>query len=384
MPRTRKPSYLLHKPTGQARVRIDGRDHYLGAYGSPESRDRYERFVSEWLFRNSDATRAALTIGDLGLLYLRHVEQHYRKNGRVTSEVACVRVALRYLMDECRATKVAEFGPRLLKRIRQRMIEDGVVRVSLNRHIGRIRRMVKWGVAEEHVAPQILTGLQAVAGLQRGRTAAVESEPVRPVSEAHIDVVRPFVSRQIEALIDLQRLTGARPGEILGIRGFDLDRSGDVWEFVPESHKTEHHGRRRVIFIGPQAQAVLTPFLKSDPQAYLFSPREARAEFEARRRKSPAVLTSPSSSPAGPSLRWRPGAHYNEHAYRTAIHRGCDRAGIPRWNPNQLRHNAATLLRREFGLEAARTILGHASAVTTEIYAEADHERARTIIRSVG
>lgn len=31
MPKTlRKPAYLLHKPTGQARIRIDRKDHYLG------------------------------------------------------------------------------------------------------------------------------------------------------------------------------------------------------------------------------------------------------------------------------------------------------------------------------------------------------------------
>ena len=34
------PSYLLHKATGQARVRIDGRDHYLGEFGSDQSRIR--------------------------------------------------------------------------------------------------------------------------------------------------------------------------------------------------------------------------------------------------------------------------------------------------------------------------------------------------------
>jgi hypothetical protein len=37
MSKKRKPSYLLHKATGQARVRIDGKDEYLGEYGSLES-----------------------------------------------------------------------------------------------------------------------------------------------------------------------------------------------------------------------------------------------------------------------------------------------------------------------------------------------------------
>ena len=35
------PSYRLHKPTGRAVVTIDGRDHYLGKHGTPESLRHY-------------------------------------------------------------------------------------------------------------------------------------------------------------------------------------------------------------------------------------------------------------------------------------------------------------------------------------------------------
>lgn len=34
---------------------------------------------------------------------------------------------------------------------------------------------------------------------------------------------------------------------------------------------------------------------------------------------------------------------------------------VPHWHPHQLRHNAATALRREHGIEVARVILGHRS-----------------------
>ncbi len=47
------------------------------------------------------------------------------------------------------------------------------------------------------------------------------------------------------------------------------------------------------------------------------------------------------------------------------------------WHPHQLRHNAATDLRRQFGIEATRVVLGHASAVTSEIYAEMDSAKKR-------
>jgi len=72
MPRQRRrPMYTLHKPTGQARVRIDGRDFYLGEHGSQESRDCYDELISEWLTRQ-DVGRLTITIDGLALLYLEH------------------------------------------------------------------------------------------------------------------------------------------------------------------------------------------------------------------------------------------------------------------------------------------------------------------------
>ena len=64
--------------------------------------------------------------------------------------------------------------------------------------------------------------------------------------------------------------------------------------------------------------------------------------------------------------------------------RACEAAGVPLWHPHQLRHSRATDLRRQFGIEAARVTMGHASLDATEIYAEADVERSRQIALEVG
>jgi len=50
-----------------------------------------------------------------------------------------------------------------------------------------------------------------------------------------------------------------------------------------------------------------------------------------------------------------------------AIRYGSQKAKVPNWHPNQLRHNAATSLRKEFGLDVARVILGHSSPAVTEV-----------------
>ena len=70
--------------------------------------------------------------------------------------------------------------------------------------------------------------------------------------------------------------------------------------------------------------------------------------------------------------------------YAQAIARGCLRAGMPRWTPNQLRHTAATTLREQSGLEAAWAVLGHDRPDTTLIYAERQQSLARDIAMNVG
>lgn len=79
-----------------------------------------------------------------------------------------------------------------------------------------------------------------------------------------------------------------------------------------------------------------------------------------------------------------PREHYDDESYCQAVERGCKRAGVPKWTPGQLRHNAGTAIRREYGLEAARLILGHRSAVTSEIYAKKDMAEAIRIMQEIG
>jgi integrase len=54
------------------------------------------------------------------------------------------------------------------------------------------------------------------------------------------------------------------------------------------------------------------------------------------------------------------------------------------WHPHQLRHNAATFIRKEFTLETARIILGHHNAAVTEVYAERGEQEAIEAITKVG
>jgi integrase len=394
MSSVRLPKYRLHKGSGQAVVTLSGRDFYLGPYHSSTSRTEYDRLTAEWLAhgRRTPGHRGYagdLSVNELLAAYWQYAQSYYVKGGEPTSELSYIRVALHYLRGLYGQTPVAELGPLALKAVRQCMIDSDVSRGVINGCVGRIKRVFKWGVANELMPPDVHHGLAAVDGLREGRSEARETEPIRPVPDAHVDAVKPPVSRQVWAIIELQRLTGMRPGEVILMRACDLDMSGSLWTYTPTTHKTIHHGHARIIDLGPKAQQSIRPFLTHDLLAFLFSPAEAEAERSAAKHALRRTTMTPSALRRWELARRRrrrrpPGDRYTTASYRRAIQRACRGAGVPEWHPHQLRHTFATRVRRDFGLEAARLMLGHSSMVVTQVYAEQDRQAASQIAAKVG
>ena len=261
------------------------------------------------------------------------------------------------------------------------MIEQGWARTWVNSQVGRVKRLFKWSVAHELVPATVYHALATVDGLRRGRSEARETEDVTPVPEAHIEAVRPWLSQPVGALIDLQLLTGTRPGELLQLRPCDVDRASNVWTYRRADHKTAHHGHARVIYFGPRAQAILKRFFDRPPHVPMFSPREANAEQHA---KGTRGRRRPNQKPSTRLTNRRIRDTYDRDSFRRAIHRACDKAEIPRWSPGRLRHNAGTFVRKEFGLEAAQIILGHKRADVTQLYAEINAAKAVEIAAKIG
>jgi len=407
MPHLRTPSYRRHKATGQAVVTLNGRDHYLGKHGTAASRREYDRLIGEWLARGRQlpSTREsdALTVTELIRAYWRHVKAYYLKNGRPTSEQAGIRLALRPLKRMYGHTPARDFGPLSLKAVRDVMVREDWSRGFVNKQVGRLKRVFRWAVENELVPSTTYQGLQAVVGLRRGRSEARETEPVTPVADEHVEAIRPFVSSQVWAMIELQRLTGMRPGEVVSMCGCDVDTTGKLWVYRPGSHKTQHHGKTRTIYLGPRAQKIVQAFLTPDLSAYLFSAREGDSEHRAIRRAMRQTPLSCGNRPGTNRKRRpkrKPRNHYTVDSYRRAITRACDEADaaakrernlpadaprvVPKWHPHQLRHSCATRLRKEYGIEAARVVLGHASSAVTEVYAATDQGKAREIMAKIG
>ena len=122
----------------------------------------------------------------------------------------------------------------------------------------------------------------------------------------------------VATLVKLQLLTGARGGELFRLRTVDIDRKDDVWKYRPTAHKTSHHGHRRTIYFGPKVQAVLTPILKLDLQAYLFTPAEAvewRNARQAKQRKTPLTPSQHSRGAEAAKRQRKLHLFYNRDSY---------------------------------------------------------------------
>ena len=420
----RFPALGRHKATGRAVVRIDGRDFYCGAFGTPEAQRAYESLIAQWIAggrRMPSAAESGLTIAQLAAAFIRHADAYYRDAaGQPTGEAGNIRVALRPLIALFAALPAEKFGPLKLAAVRERLIAEGICRAKVNSHAGRIRRMFRWGVAQELIPAGVLHGLAALAGLRAGRSNAKETVPVLPVADAVVEATLPHLSNVVRAMVRVQRLCGKRPGEVVRMTTGEIDRSGDVWSYRPARHKGDWLGKARVVALGPRAQAVLRPFLRDDvPDAPLFAPAAALAEHRSKQsavRKTPASCGNKPGSNRKTTPQRAPRERYDTQTCGRAIVTACERAfGMPAelrpririageaieqcrarraqaatwrkkhcWAPNQLRHAAAPEARQRDGLEAAQLLLGHARADVTQVYAERDEARAAELARKYG
>jgi integrase len=402
------PKYRRHKASGQAVVTLNGDDFYLGPHGSKVSHLEYDRVVGEWIQngrRPSRGNASDLAVVEIINAYRKFADGYYVKNGQRTREAEIITHTLKRFVQPLYGRVLAvDFGPCALKNVREKMLEAGHSRSVINKNVDRIRRMFRWAASEEMIPVTVFQALSTLPGLRKGRTTAREPKPVLPVAESLVEATLPHLPKIVADMVRFERLTGCRPGEVCQLRPGDIDRTREVWAYRPGSHKTEHHDRERVIFVGPKAQAVILPYLLRDAAAYCFSPAESMQGMRDARRTARRTPLHYGNRP-GTNRKVRPQrtpkVQYTKDSYARAIRRGVDKANktiledakefqidnpvlLAYWAPNRLRHTRATEVRRTYGLEAAQVILGHAKADVTQVYAERDMALAAKIMGEVG
>lgn len=395
-PRNLVPTYLRH-PDGRAFCWVyppSGRRRavYLGEHGSPESYAEYRRLLAQiegGMVRDSGSR--GLSVAELVERFLAHADLYYRSpaDGKRTSEYAHFAAACAVLCDFYGATPADEFGPLALKHVRDGMVLRKWSRKTVNAQARRVRQVWRWAAENEIVPADRWQALKAVKALAAGRSAARETPPVAPAPVADVERTLPFLPPPVAAMARVQLLTACRPQEVCRLRGDQLDRSAAVWVFRPAAHKGSWRGKVREVFVGPQAQGVLAPWLDDAGDGHVFSPRR---EVERQRcvrsagRKTPRYPSHTKRNQEKRVARPRrpPAERYTTASYGRAVLRGCRKAGVAPWTPLQLRHTAGTRFRELFGIEVARVLLGHASVATSEIYAEPSRAKAVEAMAEAG
>lgn len=374
----RIPKLRRHK-SGQATARAKRKDYYFGKHGTKEAKAAYEKWLANYLLNNGElpAKKETVTVNHIAAAYLQWAEDRYQKYGRTTGHLRRVKTSLKILCQEAGDLPAESFTLPLYERIQAAMVKKGWARSFVNACCGKIKSVFLWAGAREMVTMERAYRIKAAPGLVRGQTTAPETKPIKPVAQETVWATLPYLSRIVSAMVQIQWYTGMRPGEVCLMRICDIDRSQAPWVYRPARHKTEHHDAEREVYLGPQCREILAPLIAAkgfgqNDQAYLFDPSEAKEE---------AIRKSGRRVKNGCS---KPGQHYTVGAYTRAVVRACKRGEIARWSPLQIRHSRLTETRAIFGPDAARAQAGHRSLSATEVYAELDSAKARTVAERTG
>lgn len=336
-----------------------GKRAYFGTYGTPEAEQRYQAWLGDVMSAMAadeppTPLRFGASLAELMLPYLEWSETNHgageHRNNRET---------LVSLLDPfCGEMRAAKFTPNHLRRFQTHLVGTGrYARTTINAHVKRVRRFVRWCQSRELVPPGTVQELDTVEPLRRGKTSAREPVPVLPVARAVWTATLPFLRPRVRAMVQIQFWCGMRPGEVCRLRPCDIDRSGPVWFYRPPEHKTGHKGKTLIKAIPQPAQAILEPWLTGPPD---------RAAFLTQKRRP-----------------------FDSHTYGGAVLRAARRArahGLPvvDWRPNQLRHAILTEIRETQGIDAAQLWAGHSEAATTMIYTWTATENLARIAERIG
>ncbi len=374
-PQIRLPKLCVHPGKNLAYCRVDGKFHYFGPAGQPESTAKYRQFLAEMLTGGVPIGRDVkrpITVCEM-------LDTYERAQERLVGIQSYAAIGVRQLRDLYGHERAQDIGPKKLKTLMRVMAAStSYCRSTVNKVSSAIKGIFGWAVSEELIEPAIWQSLTSVPGLRAG-DAKREGRKVFPVDDTVFENTLEHLPRTLQAVLRLLKLTGARPSELLTLTPAMVDKSGDVWTATLRHHKTAHRGKVRVLNFGPRAQEILKPFLLRGANEPCFSAMEGY-----RQQKSEGKLNHRHQPNAEPKTERCIGDSYTKDSLGKAVARACDKAGVDRWVPYQLRHSAATAARQVAGLDGAQVMLGHSGMNITERYAEVNQDKAKQIARVIG
>lgn len=410
------PRPTVHNGSGRSRLRLGGKEYWLGPAGSREADAMYAKHLAAWVASGCTSaelppepmpapparepaavatvtvrptepvtvTDSTMTVGSLMLRYLATVKGNKSPEQlRGCSKWWNVRV-VQNALETRRAVPLHRFGPKMLKdvqaelasrpRRRKRKGEPVMLtRYMVNRTIKEIVAMFAWAVGEELIEPDRLVALRCVKSLRAGESFARESEPVQPVPDERVEAILPHLPPVMADLVRFARLTAVRPSEACRLRMADVEIVDDLpcprWTLA--KHKNAHRGKVREIAIGPQARRIIERWASgkatTDPVFAVGDLGRVKTSGTIKKRKRRSKRDA-----------------FTSDDVRKDVAAACRAASVPSWTPYQLRHAGISDVRRKMGLEAAQAHGGHATVKMTEHYARITFEDAARVALKIG
>jgi integrase len=334
------PTHLIRGDTGMGYIKWEVQLYYTSIDPIEANRKylEYCRNIDLYGHPSPPTPGMGIMVADLATRYHAHLIKTKPPESKEDGPVGSAMRSLAAI--DCPAK---DFTPARLVDLRQTWVDAGLSVSTISKKHNYILVAFRWAAQMDLVPAAVWTALSTVQKLKPGRSACKQPRKVHPVERSVIDVVLPFLSAPVAALVEFQWLTGCRSAEALTATMAEIQ--GDIYS--PAKHKNAFRGKRRVIFLGPKARALIARWATDDPYKPLF-----------------ASMTS--------------------CEYGKRIKRACARAGVARFSPHMIRHAHGTLVREQYGLDAAQAALGHSSARTTEIYAEVSKSLAKRVSDEIG
>lgn len=263
------PKYRRQTGRDFAFVEFQGKRNRLpGPYGSQKSKQAYAEFLSEISQEKqpeiitNQMTLLQLCTSFLDWAEINHTPKEYQHYNRLVSVLGGSKFF---------GIRAVNIGPNIFRQIQQFLIDfrpkqkEGYrkppkrwSRQYINKQMDKLKDIFQWAISIELIGPEHLVALDTVQPLKKNRTAAPEAKKVKPVDYSPVHRTIEFAGPVIGAMIELQLVTGMRPGNVCRICPAEIiDRHKKIWAFRPIAHKTEWRGVVLSIPLGPQTQSII-------------------------------------------------------------------------------------------------------------------------------
>jgi integrase len=394
--KNRPPKY--QKSGKYAVVYHSGKRIFLGLYGSPESHVAYSRLVAELQASPAgfvpEGGDKQITISELTADFLDHAKANVNSTDYTHYQTVILDFLHKLYGDNF---PVDDFKPKSLKLVREEMIKSRrFCRNTINKYTRFVATVFGWGVENELVQETTWRALKIVRSLPKGHVGTFDHDERESVPDDVVIRTLPFMPPTLRAMVQLQRILGMRPSEIIRMRVGDIDRTrgNGLWYYIPGRYKTARYVGKIIFPMGKPEQDLIAPYLVGKTsESAVFSPRTAQEERNTDRKAKRKTKISPSQTVRDEERAAKPsryGEFYTSFSYRQAIEYAIakgnkilpDSEKIPHWYPYQLRHSASSATELMHSDEDAQALLGHRTVNMTKRYTHTQLKRRETLARN--